>query len=237
MNVNSSGSSRPWIHLSQPRLRGRIGLATVAALIAITATTMPTVEAASAPVARGDVARTNAGAFVQVRVVDNDFDPDGDSFSVIEVATPANGTTSIAGWYARQLHTRRRVLRRRDRSPTRSRDSTGLTSVGTLTVWVDTGVLSGAQSPDANTDYRYVYQGSSVGFTAAQLLANDSDPQGQALTVRGGVGTVQRRCADRVAGRRVRVHPRRCAPVWSAPTINSTISSPTPTVTSRRARS
>ena len=34
-----------------------------------------------------------------------------------------------------------------------------------------------------DTDYFYVYQGSSVGFTTAQLLANDSDPQNQTLTV------------------------------------------------------
>ena len=35
----------------------------------------------------------------------------------------------------------------------------------------------------ALTDYFYVYQGTSVGFGAGQLLANDFEPAGQALTV------------------------------------------------------
>ena len=51
-----------------------------------------------------------------------------------------------------------------------------------MTVWVDTGTDSLGR-PDAQTDYFYVYQGSSVGFTAAQLLDNDSDPENQTITV------------------------------------------------------
>ena len=50
-------------------------------------------------------------------------------------------------------------------------------------MWVDTGTASAAQSPNTQTDYFYVYQGSSVGFTTAQLLDNDVDPNGQLLTV------------------------------------------------------
>ena len=46
-------------------------------------------------------------------------------------------------------------------------------------MWVDTGVL-GPETPVANTDYLYVYQGASVAITTADLLSNDSDPQGQA---------------------------------------------------------
>ncbi len=52
-----------------------------------------------------------------------------------------------------------------------------------MTVWVDTRAESGAESPDANTDYLYVYQGSSVGVHHRAALANDSDPQNQTLTV------------------------------------------------------
>ena len=33
------------------------------------------------------------------------------------------------------------------------------------------------------TDYTVVYQDATVGFTTADLLANDDDPQGQTLTV------------------------------------------------------
>ena len=69
------------------------------------------------------------------------------------------------------------------RSPTRSGTRTGLrgrrcgAGVGRYGAWW------GGQSPVLDVDYLVVYQGSSVGFTAAQLLANDDDPQGEALTV------------------------------------------------------
>ena len=44
-----------------------------------------------APVAANDVALTNAATTVQVITSGNDFDPDGDSFSVVAVDRPANG--------------------------------------------------------------------------------------------------------------------------------------------------
>ena len=53
--------------------------------------------AASPPVARDDVARTDSGATVSVFVTTNDFDPDGDPFGVVEVATPAHGSVEIGG--------------------------------------------------------------------------------------------------------------------------------------------
>ena len=68
------------------------------------------------------------------------------------------------------------------------RDSTtGATAEGSVVVRVDAGV-AGDQTPNPGIDYFVVYQGSSVGFTVADLLANDRDPQGQLLTRGGGVG-------------------------------------------------
>ena len=216
--------------------RGRIAPATVA-LIAITSTTMPTVQAAEAPVARGDVARTNAVTQVQVRVVDNDFDLDGDSFSVVEVATPANGSALIAGGGTHVSYTPPAGFSGVETISYTIRDSRGCRRSGRWRCGSTRVLSSVGVSPDANTDYRYVYQGSSVGFTAAHLVANDSDPQGQALTCGGGVGTVQRRSVDRVVERRVRLCRPTARPTWSAPIINSTISSPTPTAMSPRGSS
>ena len=61
-------------------------------------------------------------------------------------------------------------------------DTTETIATAVATVWVDTGP-SGPQSPELATDYFYAYQGSALPFTTSQLLANDTDPQGQALTV------------------------------------------------------
>ena len=101
------------------------------------------------PVARDDVARVDAGGLVDSFVVGNDFDPDGDSFSIVKILTPAHGTvasTSPAPF---------------DYSPNAGfsgietitytlRDTHGLLSTGLLTVWVDSGV-SGAQTPVLGT--------------------------------------------------------------------------------------
>src|SRR6185503_12504830 len=64
----------------------------------------------------------------------------------------------------------------------RLRDVHGLISTGKATVFVDAGVI-GPETPLLDTDYLYVYQGSAVSFTTAELLGNDADPQGQTLTV------------------------------------------------------
>ncbi|HEY7642596.1 MAG TPA: PKD domain-containing protein [Steroidobacteraceae bacterium] len=49
------------------------------------------------PVANDDSASTNAGAAVDVAVLTNDTDPDGDALSIASVTQPAHGTTSING--------------------------------------------------------------------------------------------------------------------------------------------
>ena len=115
-------------------------------------------------------------------VLANDFDPDGGSVTLVEVSTPANGTVSFSGSCIINYIPNAGFSGVETITYT-IRDNEGLTATGTLTVWVDTGTASSAQSPDPQTDYFYVYQGSSVGFTTAQLLDNDIDPQRQALTV------------------------------------------------------
>ena len=166
-----------------PARPSKLAVAVLAAVavIATSVTTPSIAAAASAPVARDDVARTNNGAQVTVQPLGNDFDLDGDSFSIVSVATPAHGT--ITSFFSNGFYY----------LPTTGyfgpdiisytiQDSTGATDVGQVTVWVDSGV-AGPQSPDPGRDYLAVYQGSSTTFTTADLLVNDSDPQGQPLTV------------------------------------------------------
>ncbi len=132
------------------------------------------------PVARDDVARTNIDASVNRFVIGNDFDPDGDSFSIVRILTPPHGTVTNFG--SAIIYTPNPGFTGVEQITYTLRDSHGLTANGTLTVWVDTGVL-GPETPVANTDYLYVYQGASVAITTADLLSNDSDPQGQTMTV------------------------------------------------------
>src|SRR5450432_4024944 len=157
-------------------------LATAALLpfIAVTLPNTPTASAASPPVARDDVARTDAGTSVNPDVTGNDFDPDGDAFHVVSVATPAHGQATAFSTFVHYVP-----------NPGFSgvetitytiQDSTGATATGLLTVWVDTAVSS-PDAPVANTDFLYVYQGSNVSLTTTELLSNDTDPQHQPLTV------------------------------------------------------
>ena len=136
------------------------------------------------PVARADVARTNAGSSTgSLFVLGNDFDPDGGGVGLVEVSTPANGTVSFNGSYIINyipnagfsgVETITYTIRD-DRRPHRHRHPDG--------VGRHRHRRQSAQSPNPQTDYFYVYQGSSVGFTTAQLLDNDTDPQRQPLTV------------------------------------------------------
>ncbi len=137
----------------------------------------------SVPVARADVARTNAGvSTAQLFVLANDFDPDGGALTLVGVSTPVNGVVTSNGSFINSYVPNAGFSGVETLTYT-IRDNEGLTTTGTLTVVVDSGSASVAQSPNPQTDYFYVYQGSSVGFSAAQLLDNDVDPQGQALTV------------------------------------------------------
>ncbi len=210
-----------------------MALATVVSSIAITAVS-PTVNAATAPVARADVARTNAGASSgALFVLANDFDPDGDGLTLVEVSTPAHGTVSFNNSYI-SSYTPNAGFSGVETLTYTIRDDEGLTATSTLTVWVDTGTVTQPSAPNPQTDYFYVYQGSSVGFTTAQLLDNDVDPNNQPLTV---VAVSEPSNNGTLTGnphRRLRSTPPAPPPASSAPTANSTTSSPTPTATSTK---
>ncbi|HEY5424385.1 MAG TPA: Ig-like domain-containing protein, partial [Ilumatobacteraceae bacterium] len=149
----------------------------LAPAIALTLPSTPA-SAASAPVARADVARTDSGTAVDIFTSTNDFDPDGDDFSVSSIVTPAHGT--VSGFGNGFNYTPNPGFSGVETITYTIQDSTGLTADGLVTIFVDTGVI-GPQTPLLDTDYLYVYQGSAVSFTTAELLGNDADPQGQTI--------------------------------------------------------
>ena len=144
-----------------------------------------------APVARDDVARTDAAHRSNVFVVGNDFDPDGDSFIVVKVTHPAHGTVGVFSNWLR-LHTQPRLLRRRDHHlhpPRHPRPHRHRTS----TVWVDTGVTGDQITGRRHRLLVRVPRRRRWPLTTAELLSNDVDPQGQTPHGRGGVRARHRR--------------------------------------------
>ncbi len=133
------------------------------------------------PVTGDDVALTGPANTVSVFVVDNDFDPDGDSLAVAEVVDPAHGRVAFGPNFVN--YTPDVGFAGMETFTYTVRDSQGLVADGVVRVWVDSGSLGGDQSPVLDVDYLVAYQGSSVGFTTGRLLVNDYDPQEQPLTV------------------------------------------------------
>ena len=90
--------------------------------------------------------------------------------------------------------------------------------------------------PDVNTDHPTSTKELSVGFTTARLLANDSDPQNQTLTV-VAVSEPSNDGAPPAPCPPGSPTPPATTPPRSTPTTKSTTSSPTPTATSPKATS
>ena len=112
----------------------------------------------------------------------NDTDPDGGSLSIASVPNVAHGTISYSVgsngfYYAPAVG----VTGTQSISYT-VRDSGGLTATGTVLVVVDTS-SSSTGKPTARPDYFVTGEGVPLSFGAGDLLANDSDPDGQALSV------------------------------------------------------
>ena len=155
-------------------------LRTVAATLvcsAIGGVVAPATVLAVEPAAPRDVARTDLDTAVSVFVTSNDLDADGDGFSVVAVADPARGTASSTS--STVTYTPDAGTSGIDEVTYTLRDSTGATSLGTLIVHVDSGAAAAATSPQPDIDYFTADQGSTVSFSAAELLRNDQDPQGQ----------------------------------------------------------
>jgi hypothetical protein len=132
------------------------------------------------PVARPDVARTTAGAAIDVPVLANDTDPDGDAIQLESIAAqPAFGVATVGadGSVRYEPGPQRSGS---DRFRYTIVDANGERALGEVIV----GVMppDGENRPPTATDDTYtVVAGSDV--AALDVLANDSDPDGDPLVV------------------------------------------------------
>ncbi|TBR23423.1 tandem-95 repeat protein, partial [bacterium] len=157
-------------------------------------TTAPVVLATLAdvgrpPVATDDVAQTDEDTAVEVAVLANDSDPNGDTLSISAIEAPANGTAAVQG----------SSIRYTPNPDFNGADSFGYTVTdlreGTVSARVAVTVLAINDAPVAVADAAYTPEDTQV---ALSLLANDQDVDGDTLALsapahsnRGGTLTVQ----------------------------------------------
>lgn len=130
-----------------------------------------------APVAQPDSYRVAKDSPAKdFAVLSNDSDPDGDALRVVGVTTPGHGTVSFTAGKVTYQPTHGYVGT--DSFSYRIADSAGRSDTATVSVQVLTD-----NHPPAPKDDTYTVR---VGQTiTANVLANDTDPDGDALTVTG----------------------------------------------------
>jgi hypothetical protein len=134
------------------------------------------------PVANDDAATTSPGTPVSVGVVANDTDADGDALVVDAItAVPANGTATINSKAKGITYTPAAGFCGPDRFEYRVKDTTTAASYPRPYI-ADTAVVTITMPcpPVANADAAAFNQDSG---TTVDVLANDTDPNGDALTV------------------------------------------------------
>lgn len=130
-----------------------------------------------APVALDDTATTPRNTAIAVPVLANDSDPDGDSLSIVSTSQPGNGTATVSGDSV--LYTPATGFIGTDTFTYTIADPDGLTATATVTITVN---MPGNLPPIANPDTAQTSINTSV---TLNVLANDTDPEGDALTVTG----------------------------------------------------
>ena len=132
-----------------------------------------------APLAVADAVTVpqNAAA-VPIAVLANDSDPDGDRLAIASTGTPAHGTVTIVGDTI--AYQPAAGYTGADAFSYTVRDPGGLTSTAQVSVTVTAGP-SNNRAPVANADAYTVAADS--GPTSLAVLANDTDPDGDALAI------------------------------------------------------
>ncbi|HEX9637847.1 MAG TPA: Ig-like domain-containing protein [Acidobacteriota bacterium] len=133
-----------------------------------------------APVANDDSATTPQDTPVTVDVLGNDSDPEGDSLAVVSVSDPPHGTAVNNGDGTVTYTPDPGFFSPPDDSFEYTVSDGGLTDTATVTVTVTQGQSN--QAPVANDDSATTPQDTPV---TVDVLANDSDPDGDSLTVTG----------------------------------------------------
>jgi len=125
-----------------------------------------------APVAEPDSAETGAGVPVEIDVLANDSDPNGDAIELVAVSSAAGGATSIVGDAV--LYEPNAGFAGTDTFTYTIRDSGSAEATGSVTVTVTN------QPPLAAPDSAQATVGQSVDI---DVLANDSDPEGDEISL------------------------------------------------------
>ena len=149
---------------------------TASANVAVTVTPQPN----RPPVAIDDAATTLINTPVAVNVLANDSDPDGDPLAIAGVTTPANGSVVASGGTV--TYTPALRFTGVDRFTYTIDDGRGGTATANVTITVN---AAPNQPPIAVNDAVTTPSGTPVTIDA---LANDSDPDGDPLTI-ASVGT------------------------------------------------
>lgn len=127
------------------------------------------------PVANADSASTISAATVLIPVLANDLDPDGDALSVTALSAPAHGSASIQA-DGQVSYTANTDFVGSDNFSYTLTDSHGSIASATVTVTV----AAGNHAPIAVDDH---YEVMHTNLIALPVLVNDSDPDGDALTI------------------------------------------------------
>ncbi|MEM6646640.1 MAG: Ig-like domain-containing protein, partial [Bacteroidota bacterium] len=138
-----------------------------------------------APVAQDDTATTDEDTDVQIDVLANDVDVDGDALTITLVTAPTNGTAVVAE--QRIAYTPTPNFAGLDTFTYRITDPDGLSSEATVSIAVGTS----ADAPVAQDDTATTDEDTAVEI---DVLANDTDPDGDALRIQSAttptLGTV-----------------------------------------------
>jgi outer membrane protein OmpA-like peptidoglycan-associated protein len=135
---------------------------------------------AQAPVANPDRATTRRNQPVTLDVLANDSDPAGDTLTLVAVANPAQGAVTFTA-AGRVTYTPRPGFAGIDRFTYRIRNGAGLEAEGQVEITVV------ADPPVANPDVATTRYATPV---TVDVLANDSDPAGDTLTLVAVEGAV-----------------------------------------------
>jgi Bacterial Ig domain len=132
----------------------------------------------SPPVAVDDVVTVRENGSLEIDVLANDADPDGDTLSVSIVAPPPNGTASVTG-ARRILYTPHQDFTGSDTLTYQDDDGHGNTATAHVFITVVPNVN---HPPVAMPDSFSLARNTSI---TADVLANDYDPDGDPLTLTG----------------------------------------------------
>lgn len=130
------------------------------------------------PLAVNDAASTTQGTAVTLRVLTNDADAEGDTLTITAVDQPANGNATHDGLVI--VYTPKPAFVGRETFTYTIADGKGGTAVGTVEVNVTLPASGANRPPTATDDAATTAVGSPVTIS---VLANDADPDGDALTV------------------------------------------------------